>query len=505
MKQASRSEAPRRRPPAGEIPDPPEARWGVVVVVASHLNVALLIGLVRCVGIFYQSWKQEFETSAKQTAAVQSVMTSFSAFGGIIGGILTKRQGCRRCGILGGLLATCGLLSSHWVSSIYQLYFTAVLTGTGIGLSYTAAIVIVALHFKRKYKTANAVAFSGSGTGLIAAPPLMQALLDNFGWRGAVLISAALMANAVAFSTLFRSPLRAERPNRASNATVEQVDSPECGDDPILDHARDTFEEVPRTEDERCCDATDELEILSEGNHVSEVTQGNRDGYAPLKDSKRSRHAVGVTLLKRFSETFGLNILIRSYRFALLCLLQFEFSLSYLGFLQFLIPRAESAGVASQDAAVLLSLFGVGILLGRLVNGVLISWRLAAEHVTTAGLALAGLTLLVANVDSYAALAVASSVQGFAVGFLVAVMVVLTRRFVGMANFAVGVALCSFSVGIGVLTGPVMAGWLLDATGNYETVFYVLAGWYFLCAVQMLFLPLLKRHEPGIDIQPSDR
>ena len=49
------------------------------------------------------------------------------------------------------------------------------------------------------------------------------------------------------------------------------------------------------------------------------------------------------------------------------------------------------------------------------------------------------------------------------------------------------------------------AGGMLDVTASdYPTVFYVLSSAYFICAALMLLLPLLKRVEPGFDIEPAD-
>ena len=48
---------------------------------------------------------------------------------GIIGGILTKRYGCRLSGILGGFAMSLGLFSSCWVKDIYKLFITSAIAG----------------------------------------------------------------------------------------------------------------------------------------------------------------------------------------------------------------------------------------------------------------------------------------------------------------------------------------------------------------------------------------
>ena len=71
-----------RKSPAQERGPYTKDRWGVVIVLAAHLNMALVMGLARSYGVFYTSWREEFQTSAKQTAAVQSVVSCTSSFTG---------------------------------------------------------------------------------------------------------------------------------------------------------------------------------------------------------------------------------------------------------------------------------------------------------------------------------------------------------------------------------------------------------------------------------------
>ena len=71
------AESPKQRQPGF-----PQKHWGVVVVAAAHLNMALLNMSLRCCDVFYLSWMREFDTSAKEAAAVLSIMNSLLSFCG---------------------------------------------------------------------------------------------------------------------------------------------------------------------------------------------------------------------------------------------------------------------------------------------------------------------------------------------------------------------------------------------------------------------------------------
>ncbi|XP_038069828.1 monocarboxylate transporter 12-like [Patiria miniata] len=442
-------------------PIPAEGGWGIVVVIAAHLKLAFLFGLMRGFGVLYLSWKTEFEASAKETAAVQSLITAVSCF-----------------------------------------------SGAGLGISFNAGLVAVAMYFKRKYKVAHAVAFSGIGTGIMALPPVFQQLLDSYGWRGAVLVISAIVANVVVCGALLRPRYRRRSRRTETSHDFKKHDNvsgdsqegiTDIDHDPICD---DESRSVMVT----CSDSVDPQDGCTIPCRGPEI---QTDKLHPVcEKSPVIKH------LKRVSSELGLNIFLQSYRFSLLCLTLFEFSGPYAAFAVFIVPRAQSISkdgpvgtgvVTPSRAAFLISALGIGSLVGQLGNGLLISWKISAVNVSAACLFLCGVSSLLINADEYAVLVVASIVQGFSTGAFYAITVVLTRRFVGMGYFAICTGLFHIFMGVGMLSGPILAGWLFDETSSYNSVYYMLAGIYFICALQMLLVPLLKRLEPGMDIKPLDK
>ncbi|XP_038050839.1 monocarboxylate transporter 12-like [Patiria miniata] len=444
--------------------DSREGGWGVVVVIAAHMSMAIQVGLLRSWGVVYLSWKEDFETNDKETSAVQSIMSSVMSFSGLPAGVLTQRFGCRITGMIGGGLSSIGLLCSCWVTDIHQFYITAFFTGVGIGICYNSTIVVVALYFKRKYKIANAVACSGLGTGIMAVPPIVQLLLESYGWRGAFLVASAIAANSIALSACYR-------PNHYMNNNKKSC------------REHDGLEHEPTRE-------------VNKGIH------NNKTDFVTL--NPKSSNSI-VKYIHRLSVTLGFQLFLKSYRLTLQSAIQLQYCLVYVGFVLYLVPRAQSVGVAPSTAAMLLSIFGIGSLLGRLGGGLLVSWRISAEHVSTISLVLAGMSVLLLNFESYYIFAIAAFLHGFASGVFFSIVVVLSRSFIGVRKLAIGVGISQIWVGIGSVTGPILAGWILDTTGeSYQTFFYVAGAICFICAVQMFFLPLLRRVEPGIDILPTD-
>ena len=68
---------------AADRPDRPrEGGWGIVVVIAAHLSLAVQLGLLRSGGVLYLSWKEEFDTNDKETALVQGIMSCLGCSSG---------------------------------------------------------------------------------------------------------------------------------------------------------------------------------------------------------------------------------------------------------------------------------------------------------------------------------------------------------------------------------------------------------------------------------------
>ncbi|XP_038071214.1 monocarboxylate transporter 12-like [Patiria miniata] len=466
-----------RRAAEAEPDEPREGGWGIVVVIAAHLSFAIQLGMMRSPGVLYLSWQDDFGTNDRETAAVQSVFSSVSCFSVFLGGILTERFGCRISGMAGGILMT---------------------LGAGTGISSNSAVVVVAMYFKRKYKIAHALAISGEGTGIMAAPPLLQILLESFGWRGTLLIASAVAANSVAFCALFR-------PNGATQKSKDNLNSNQqnLAAKNGLETANMSNDEHINDENSRRSDDVLELEQIGLPTEHG-TTANSKTGYVSLTFDTKNSNPI-LKLLKRLLVSLGFHLFVKSYRFVLLCAVYLEFDIPFLGFVLYLVPRAQSVGVAPSSAVILLSIFGIGNLLGRLGSGLLVSWRISAEHVTAISMAIAGVSLLLLKLESYYVFAIASFLFGFVSGFFFAIMIVLTRQFVGVRKLAVGLGFSQIFLGIGAISGPLLAGWILDLTGDsYQTVFYVGSAVCFICAVQMLLLPLLRRVEPGIDISPND-
>ena len=84
---------------------------------------------------------------------------------------------------------------------VNQMFYVV---GMGFGLMYLPSIVIVGYYFDKRRALATGIATCGSGVGAFIFAPMCRALIDAYGWRGAMWIVSAIVLNGLVLGGLYR-------------------------------------------------------------------------------------------------------------------------------------------------------------------------------------------------------------------------------------------------------------------------------------------------------------
>ncbi|XP_070554896.1 monocarboxylate transporter 4-like [Ptychodera flava] len=95
--------------------------------------------------------------------------------------------------------------------------------GIGYGLILPAHIGIVSLYINKHFALANSLVMSGSAIGIFLFPPLMQYLIDSYGWRGAVIIFSGINTHMGISAALYRIPARLGRSHDVKQENKSEV------------------------------------------------------------------------------------------------------------------------------------------------------------------------------------------------------------------------------------------------------------------------------------------
>ncbi|XP_040844097.1 monocarboxylate transporter 3 [Ochotona curzoniae] len=186
---------------------PPDGGWGWVVLGACFVVTGFAYAFPKAVSVFFRALKQDFGAGYSDTAWVSSIMLAMLYGTGPVSSILVTRFGCRPVMLVGGLLASAGMVLASFSTRLVELYLSAgVLTGLGLALNFQPSLIMLGLYFERRRPLANGLAAAGSPVFLSALSPLGQLLLERFGWRGGFLLLGGLLLHCCACGAVMRPP-----------------------------------------------------------------------------------------------------------------------------------------------------------------------------------------------------------------------------------------------------------------------------------------------------------
>ncbi|CAH1256286.1 SLC16A9 [Branchiostoma lanceolatum] len=200
----------------------PDGGWSWVVLFAGMGAMICTEGMCDAVSVLVPAWLDKFKSSRGSTTWIGSLLC-LRFIAGPFGGVLIKKFGCRKVGILGSVIMSAGIALSAFGTSVPYMYFTyGILGGAGCGLPLLAAVVSVGQYFDKKRHIAYGISVAGVGVGISAFSAFQQYLLDEFGWFGTALIVGAVVLNNCVFCALFR-PLPDVPEENVNNAITERA------------------------------------------------------------------------------------------------------------------------------------------------------------------------------------------------------------------------------------------------------------------------------------------
>uniref|UniRef100_V9KS15 Monocarboxylate transporter 13-like protein n=1 Tax=Callorhinchus milii TaxID=7868 RepID=V9KS15_CALMI len=435
--------------------DPPDGGWGWMVVFAGFLSNCLIMGVARSFGIFFLHFVHHFEETSSRASWVISIAMATQQFMSPVGSALGTHYGARPVVMVGGGLASLGLLIASFGHSLLHMYLSiGLLTGFGWSLVFTPTMSMIYRYFRRRRVLVTGLAFTGAGVSSFALSPLFQLMIDSYTWRGALQILSAIVLNLCVCGAL-------QRPIVLREDLVEpvMVEGPGGGE---AEGSAEGKEEGPGEGEEEGPGKREEPNTTSCWGRAIKTFDLTLLGHWPLQV-----HTLGCLLI-------------------------------YLGyFVPFvhLVPHAKSLGLSDYQAAFLLSATAISDAVGRIVFGWLADLKFINNvYSLWALVALSGLSLvLIPLASDYPGLMGLGVLFGFASGPMITLSFAKLPEIVGLRRVLNATGFFLMTISIGVLLGAPLSGWLEDITGSY-TVSFLTAGSSVLLGLLVLLLPAFSRY-----------
>ncbi|XP_017768067.1 PREDICTED: monocarboxylate transporter 12 [Nicrophorus vespilloides] len=495
----------------------PDGGWGWVVVFGSFMIHVITDGVTYSFGIFYDEFLTYFNEGKGPTSWILSILVGVTLCSGPISGWMVNRWGCRTVTIVGSILASICMMISIWANSIIILYFTiGIGAGLGFGLIYLPAIVSVSTYFESKRSLATGIAVCGSGFGTFIFAPLITILLEAYGWRGAMLIIAAIVLTCTVFGILFK-PLKATEILSENDVIILKSANGDTSLNISSSFSNCYLASSSGNTMQRAWSSGDINDKLTKygtiGNEIF-ISSTKSEGYtnkrfpnlAARPDLIYQGSLYNIPLLATSTKSIEeskdsgirdmLNLnLLKDPIFIVFSISNFLTSIGFNVPYVYIVSRAKSMGISSQQAGLILAVIGIANTIGRIILGYFSDkvWvnRLIVYNVclTICGIA----TALSCFCFDFYSLAFYGSVFGFTIGAYVGLTSVILVDLLGLDNLTNAFGLLLLFQGIASLIGPPIAGWLYDYVNSYDPGFYVAGVTIALSGIILFIIPCLQK------------
>ncbi|KAI1675625.1 general substrate transporter [Pyrenophora tritici-repentis] len=201
----------------GPPPDSGVRAW--LQILAGHLINAITWGYSASFGIYQLYYTTTLSLPESQIAWIGSLQVFFTFFLGTFSGRFVDAGYTQHIALLGSILIVIGTFMTSLATEYWQIFLAQGLcTGLGMGALYMPGVAVIGSYWKERKAMALGLAASGSGTGSILFPLVIQHLQPTIGFPRAVQVQGYI---ALAFAIVINLLLRPRLPPRKAGPLVE--------------------------------------------------------------------------------------------------------------------------------------------------------------------------------------------------------------------------------------------------------------------------------------------
>lgn len=198
-----------------------ERHYGWVIVAAGAVITCLAMGAMFALPVYLQPMADDTGWSRAGISGAMTVGFIVMGVGGFVWGTLTDRIGARPVVLIAAVLLGLGLFIASRANDllVFQLAYGG-LVGAAGGAFFAPLIATTLGWFDRHRSLAVSLVSLGGGVAPMTITPLATVLIENYGWRSAMLmtaIAATLLIIPAAFLIRRAPTVQREAPSPASD------------------------------------------------------------------------------------------------------------------------------------------------------------------------------------------------------------------------------------------------------------------------------------------------
>lgn len=509
------------------IPDgyqhvPPDGGWGWVVVAGTAL-IGMVISLpLVAIGLMFSDIIYQLNTSATTASWIPAITVSTAMFVAPFNTMIINRWSSRTSLFVGGTLCSVGMILSYFATRIEFLFFSfGILSGAGLGVSSNTSYVVLSQYFtvKKHYGIATGIMMATAAVGKLIFSPLIQLMLESYGFRGVFFILGGLEMNIFVGAALCQpakwhfilEPISQDKPTGSKDLKTSYTNN--NNDDQTPSNLATNKKEIEMKEISRNGvglnhkDEEANVSLLSNGHQTalqeSEKMSALQLGaswdaivmepvvlpdVSPSKQTLEEQRANGCTGCLRSGPLKALQLSLLKERVFYVLLAS-----GFLGFISavysavYMPPLALEKGLEPMQAATMTSARSCTEIVGRLLSPYILHriQRLGLVPFYVGLNVAQGIALLaLVFTYTYVSMTVLGAILGLFNGGATGLSIVVIVDCVGASRLSAILGLTQFIQGFFVIgVGPFL-GFLKDLTGSYDYSFiFMTVTQFLLCAV----------------------
>ncbi|CAH0690543.1 unnamed protein product [Chilo suppressalis] len=203
---------------------PPDGGWGYMIVLASVIIFIATISFLPFFGLLYNDFLKEIGVSSTEVTVVNGVCALCLSIGGFLTSPLLKVMNFRTLAIVGAIVFNIGSFLLLFCKSILPFIICmGIFQATGMGLLYNLSFTILNDYFVQRRLFAFCTSQTLTAIFGMFAPQLILSSLDEYGYRGTLLLVLAIGLQTFVGVALFQ-PV-AWHMKKVKLPTVEEVEA----------------------------------------------------------------------------------------------------------------------------------------------------------------------------------------------------------------------------------------------------------------------------------------
>ncbi|KRT80450.1 membrane transporter [Oryctes borbonicus] len=184
---------------------PPDGGWGWVAVIGVSIVNLCTRSIEPSFGLLFGDLLSDLGVATTGAALIMSTLDALINFSGLFVGPLIRAFSYRKVSLMGSLLCGLGLMATFPARSMTHILATySIINGLGVGLTASATFVALNHYFVKRRGQAVGFSLAGTAFGMMLMPQAVRLLLEEYSFRGAILILGAMALNSLVGSALLQ-------------------------------------------------------------------------------------------------------------------------------------------------------------------------------------------------------------------------------------------------------------------------------------------------------------